>query len=125
MQQLSLMLEPSLATVHPSLKACVNYCVQSGIGVVAVAGKLDKSHSHLSEALSGSERRKFDVDDLEDYIAATGDTRPIQYLIAKFMRDPLALKQEALAQLVQLAEAVPHLMVAAGIAPKPRRAGRA
>lgn len=122
MQQLSLMLEPSLATVHPSLKSCLNTCVTGGLGVVAVAGKLDMSHSHLSESLSGSERRKFDVDDLEAYIAATGDTRPIQYLIAKFMRDPQALKQEALAQLVALAEAVGPLMVAAGIAPKPKRA---
>lgn len=122
MQQLSLMLEPSLAAFHPSLKSCVSWCVQSSIGTVAVAGKLDMSHSHLSEALSGSDRRYFDIDKLEEYIAATGDTRPIQYLVAKFMRDPTALQQEALAQLAKLAESVPALMVAAGLS-KPSKRG--
>ena len=39
--------------------------VPLGTGVLAVANKLDISGSHLSEALSGSSPRKFDVDQLE------------------------------------------------------------
>lgn len=117
--QLTLSLEPGV-TVHPSLKACI----ASGIyqrGIVAVAGKIDRSPSHLSEALAGADRRKFDVDDLEAYIAATGDTTPIMYLVAKFLRDPGVAQQEALTRLVGLAESLPALLAAAGLQ-KPGRA---
>lgn len=123
MQQLSLMLEPGLAAVHPTLKSCLNTCIVSGQGVVAIAGKLDMSHSKLSQALSGADDRKLDVNEMEAYIQATGDTRPIQYLVAKYMRDPVILQQEAMAQLAKLAEAIPNLMAAAGIAPIPKRSG--
>lgn len=117
--QLTLALDPG-AAVHPTLKACIAAGVYQR-GVVAVAGKLDLSPSHLSEALSGSERRKLDVDDLEDYIQKTGDTTPIMYLVAKYLRDPTIVQQEALARLVGLADQLPTLLAAAGLA-KPGRA---
>lgn len=116
--QLTLSLEPGV-TVHPTLKACIAAGVYSR-GVVAVAGKIDASPSHLCEALSGNDRRKFDVDDLEAYIAATGDTSPIQYLAAKFMRDASLVQQEALQRLVGLAETLPGLLAAAGLQQKGR-----
>ena len=118
-QQLTLSLDPGVS-VHPSLKACI----ASGVyqrGITSVAGKIDHSPSHLSEALSGNDRRKFDVDDLEAYIAATGDTTPILYLAAKFLRDPSVQQQEALAQ---LGRALPQLLAlaeAAGLSPKAGR----
>ena len=118
--QMTLALDPGV-TIHPSLKACI----ASGIyqrGVVAIAGKLDVSPSHLSESLSGNDRRKLDVDDLEAYIAATGDTTPIQYLVAKFLRDPTVVQQEALQRIAALAETLPALMAAAGLQPKRGRA---
>lgn len=116
--QLTLSLESSV-TVHPSLKACVAAGVYQR-GVVAVAGKIDASPSHLSESLSGSDRRKFDVDDLEAYIEATGDTTPIMYLVAKFLRDPAVVQQEALSRLVGLADQLPGLLEAAGLQKKGR-----
>ena len=117
--QLTLSLEPGV-TIHPSLKACVAAGIYQR-GIVAVAGKIDASPSHLSEALSGNDRRKFDVDDLEAYIASTGDTTPIMYLVAKFLRDPGVQQQEALQRLVGLADQLPALLVAAGLQ-KPARA---
>lgn len=111
--QLTLALEPGV-TAHPSLKACIAAGIYQR-GIVAVAGKIDASPSHLSEALSGTDRRKFDVDDLEAYIAATGDTTPIQYLAAKFLRDPGVAQAEALQRLVGLADQLPGLLAAAGL----------
>jgi hypothetical protein len=112
--QITLPLEPTLAVIHPSLKACV----ASGVyqrGIVTVAGKIDRQPSHLSEALSGNDRRRFDVDDLEAYISATGDVSPIHYLIAKFLRDPAAVQQEAMAKIASIAETLPALLAAAGL----------
>jgi hypothetical protein len=113
MSQLTLALDPGVS-VHPSLKACIAAGIYSR-GIVAVAGKIDRSPSHLSEALSGSDRRKFDLDELEAYITATGDTTSIQYLAAKFLRDPTVAQQEALTRLVGLAETIPGLLAAAGL----------
>jgi hypothetical protein len=112
-QQLTLSLEPSLAAVHPSLKSCLASAIYQR-GLTAIAGKLDLSPSHLSEALSGSERRKVDLDDLERYIEKTGDTTPILYLVAKFCRDPGVVQREALAKLLKLAEDLPTLLAQAG-----------
>jgi hypothetical protein len=111
--QLTLALDPGVS-VHPTLKACVAAGIYQR-GIVAVAGKIDRSPSHLSEALAGADRRKFDIDDLEAYIKATGDTTPIQYLVAKFLRDPGVAQQEALNRLVGLAETLPALLAAAGL----------
>jgi hypothetical protein len=115
MTQLTLNLEPGVTVRNRSLKECVAAGIYSR-GVVAVAGKLDISPSHLSEALSGG-GRKLDVDDLERYIEVTGDLSPIHYLVSKFLRDPAAQQQEALAVLAKLAETLPGLLSAAGLAP--------
>jgi hypothetical protein len=117
--QMTLALDPGVS-IHPSLKACVAAGIYSR-GIVAVAGKIDASPSHLSEALSGNDRRKFDVDDLEAYIAATGDTTPIQYLAAKFLRDPAIGQAEALQRLVGIAETLPALIAQAGLSTTRKR----
>lgn len=121
--QLTLQLEPGLAQRYRSLKECVAVGIHAR-GLVLVAGKIDRSPSHLSEALSGSERRKFDVNELERYIAETGDLTPIQYLLDKFMRDPAALQLAALAKVSVLAQELSAQMAAAGIQTDARRGGR-
>lgn len=121
--QLTLQLEPGLAQRHRSLKECVAVGVHAR-GLVQVAGKIDRSPSHLSEALSGVDRRKFDVNELERYIAETGDLTPIHYLIDKFMRDPAALQLAALAKVSVLAQELAAQMAAAGIQTDARRGGR-
>lgn len=112
-EQLTLTLAPALTVQHSSLKECVAAGVYRR-GVVAVAGKIDRQPSHLSEALSGNDRRKFDLDDLEAYIATTGDTDPVLYLVQKFMRDPEAVRQEALERLAEIVQGLPAMLSAAG-----------
>lgn len=119
-QQLTLSLEPGLSARFGSLKECMAAGVYQR-GVVAVAGKIDRQPSHLSEALSGSDRRKLDVDDLEAYLQATGDLRPVHYLIAKYLGDPGIAQQEALAQLAEVTKLLPGLMAAAGLQTKAGR----
>jgi hypothetical protein len=113
-QQLTLSLEPGIAARYRSLRECMATGVYQR-GVVAVAGKIDKQPSHLSEALAGNDRRKLDVDDLEAYIERTGDTLPVLYLVAKYLRDPVVQQQEALAKIASLAEQLPALLAAAGM----------
>jgi len=115
--QLTLQLEPGIAARFRSLRDCMATGVYQR-GVVAVAGKIDRQPSHLSEALSGSDRRKLDVDDLEAYIATTGDTSPVLYLVAKYLQDPAAQQQEAMTQLAALAKALPGLLASAGFSKK-------
>ncbi|QDH71861.1 hypothetical protein FKV23_12790 [Lysobacter alkalisoli] len=114
MQQLTLNFEPGLAARHSSLKTCIAAGVYQR-GVEAVAAKIDRSTSHLSEALSGSDRRKFSVDELERYIEKTGDTTPVLYLVAKYLRDPEVSRQEALAKVKWLADQMGEAMRAAGL----------
>lgn len=113
-QQLTLSLEPGIATRYRSLRECMATGVYQR-GVVAVAGKIDKQPSHLSEALASNDRRKLDVDDLEAYIERTGDTLPVLYLVAKFLQDPAVVQQEALAKIASLAEQLPALLAAVGM----------
>lgn len=120
--QLTLSLEPALPTRHRSLKACIAAGIYQR-GLVLVAGKIDHSPSHLSEALSGADRRKFDVDDLERYIEQTGDTTPVLYLVAKFLRDPETARRAAFERLSSVMEALPGMIAEAGGA-VPMRAGR-
>jgi len=113
MQQLSLTFEPGLAQKHRSLRECLSVCVYSK-GLVRVAGQIDMAPSALSEALSGGDRRKVGIDDLETYIANSGDLTPIFYLLDRFCRDPHAQQMEAIAQLAAMAQQMPALMQAAG-----------
>ena len=119
--QLTLTLEPGATARHRTLKDCIAQGVYQR-GVVAVAGKIDASPSHLSEALSSSERRKFDVDDFERYIQSTGDTAPILYLAARHLQDAATVQQQAMSQLPGVLAQLQTLLAVAGApAPKGKR----
>lgn len=87
-------------------------------GLVEVAGKMDLAPSKLTEKLAGSDSggkpRALTIDELERYIA-TGDVSPIHYLIERFLTCPQAAHGEALAELAQLAKALPALLERAGV----------
>ena len=91
-------------------------------GLTAIAGKIDLSPSKLTEKLagqdSGGKPRGFTVDELEAYIAATGDTTPVLYLVDKYLRDPTVVRQEAMAQIAPALVAVLQMAEAAGLLPK-------
>lgn len=73
-------------------------------------------------ALSDDPHRKFSVDELERYIQTTGDKSPIHYLVAKYLGDEGAARDQALAEL--LAE-LPKMLQAAGLPMAAGRKGRA
>ncbi len=115
--QLTLSFERGLAARHISLRDCMAAGVYAR-GLQRVAGQIDMAPSKLSEKLAGGgSDRKRDVgcDDLEAYIEKTGDLQPVLYLVDKFLRDPAAAQQEALAKLAQLAESLPAMLSAAAL----------
>ena len=87
--------------------------IASGVyrhGLQRVAGLIDSSPSHLSEALSGQDRRKFGVVELERYIEQTDDTGPILYLVQKFLRSDESQQAERAAKLQALSQQMAELL---------------
>lgn len=116
--QLSLSFDPDLAEQHRSLKECVaGRIYQQRGGIAAVAGKLDMSPSHLSEVLAGGgdRHRKFDLDELEEYIQKYRDFTPILYLVAKFMPDASTAHAAAMEQLAAFAQQFPQIVAQLGL----------
>lgn len=84
-------------------------------GLKSVAADLDLSPGNLSMALSDDPHRRFGVDDLERYIQATGDKTPIYYLVAKYLGDEAAARDQALGQVAELLQNLPAMLSAAGL----------
>jgi hypothetical protein len=126
-RQLTLPLDETLLSRHRSLRDCVAQGVYQR-GVTWVAGQLDESPGNLSSQLSDKSERKFDVDALVRYIECTGDKTPIYWLIARFLGDEGAARDQALAQVVdmlgQLQGQLPAMMAAAGLQHPQHRGGR-
>lgn len=116
MNQLTLAFEPGLVQRHRDLTDCMSSCVYR-TGLTRAAGLMDVAPSALSEKLSGSRDRHLSLQELERYLVATGDLTPIYYLLERFCRDPQAQQLEAMAKLAELAQQLPGLMAAAGMAP--------
>lgn len=69
-----------------------------------IAADMDYSPSDLSRKLAQNpdDTRRFTLDDLERYIAVTGDTDPVLYLAEKFLgpaTDEIAALEKRLAEL--------------------------
>lgn len=84
--QLTLNFEPGLSDRYPCLRDCVASSVYR-YGLTRAAIDLDKAPGNLSVELSADPSRKFGVDELEKYLAKSGDFTPIYYLIDKFLRE--------------------------------------
>lgn len=119
-RQLTLDLDPALLPAHRSLRDCVAAGVYRR-GLKAVAADLDLSPGNLSVALSDDPHRKFSVDELERYVQATGDKAPIHYLVAKYLGDEGAARDQALGQVAELLQQLPGMLAAAGLQ-QPKRA---
>lgn len=81
--QLTLNFEPGLSERHASLADCIRQCVYASRNPLKmIAADMDLSQSELSRKLSENpnDPRRFNIDDLEKYMDATGDVTPIQYL---------------------------------------------
>lgn len=120
-RQLTLDLDGSLVGAHRSLRDCIAAGVYRR-GLKAVAADLDLSPGNLSVALSDDPHRKLGVDELERYMQVTGDKTPIYYLVAKYLGDEAAARDQALGQVAELLQNLPAMLAAAGIASSGKRA---
>lgn len=104
--QLTLDFEPALPEQFPTLRAYIAFRVQEQrLNALKLAGQMDLSPSTLSRKLNqpDGDSQRFNCDDLEAYIKATGDVSSVMaYLAAKYMDDPAAKKQRLLNQAAHL-----------------------
>lgn len=109
--QLTLNFEPQLADDYPNLRAFIAFRVQQQKKPAkSIAGDMDMAPSTLSRKLNAGQKdipsaqedtQRFNCDDLENYIAVTGDTTPIEYLASKYLHSDT----HRLARLMAKAEA--------------------
>lgn len=122
--QLSLSFEPGLTTRYRTLEDCCAAVVYSFRGgLESVAAHLDMSPSELSRRLNAhahgregehASNRPLRIADLSGILDATGDLRPIYWLIEKYLRDPEAQRAQAIAQLAAMLPQVEALLEQSG-----------
>ncbi len=103
--QLSLDIDPGILEQFPDFRDAVRASVYScGRAFKAVAADLDMSVSELSRKLSDNPNDPvhFPYHRLPDLIRATGDVRPVHWLIAAFMESQETKKNRAIDQLSAL-----------------------
>lgn len=103
--QVEIDFKPGLLAQFPDWMDCVRSSVYScGHPFKVIAADLDMSVSELSRKLSKnpSDPVHFPVDRLPDLIAATGDKRPVYWLIEKFLEDADSKRKRAVDDLTQL-----------------------
>lgn len=98
--QMTFSFEPGLPERFPTLRQYIAHraAIQPK-ALKSIAGDLDISPSVLGRKLNPSEgdTQRFNVDDLEGYIASTGDAPAvIEYLAAKYMDTPEARRARVL-----------------------------
>lgn len=104
--QLTLSFEPSMPERWGSLREFVAYRVHANAAPAkTIAADMDLSPSVLSRKLSPSDgdTHRLNVDDLERYLAVTGDTAPIEYLVAKYLQGDEARRARAISRVETLA----------------------
>ncbi len=119
-RQLTLALDDDILTAHRNVREVV----AAGIyrrGLKRCAGELDLAPGNLSSALGDDSNRKFSVDELERYIQTTGDTSPVHYLVAKYLGDEGASRDQALHQVAELLQSLPGMLSAAGLQTSTRK----
>jgi hypothetical protein len=105
-QQLTLSFEPALPEKYRTLRDFLAYRVQvQAKPAKSIAADMDLSPSTLSRKLTpgDGDTQRFNVDDLERYIAETKDTTPIEYLASKFLQSDECRRVRAIARVEQLA----------------------
>lgn len=109
--QLTLNFEAALPERFPSLRAYLAHRVSvQHKSAKVIAADMDMSPSTLSRKLNPSEgdTQRFNLDDLEGYIASSGDVNSvIEYLAAKYMDNDAARKARVLSKVEGM---LPELM---------------
>lgn len=118
MNQLTIDFQPGLLEQFPDWMDCVKAAAYGcGKPFKAVAADLDMSVSELSRKLANNpaDQVNFPVKDLPALVAATGDVRPVLWLIAKFLNDPDAERKRAMRELNALLPLVRALVDQSGL----------
>lgn len=113
--QLSIDFTPGMLEQFPTFADCVRASVYGcGKPFKVVAADMDMSVSELSRKLANNigDNVHFPLDRLPELLAATGDSRPVQWLVLRFLRDPEAHRKQALATIAQLAPVLERAMAA-------------
>lgn len=103
--QLTLNFEPTLPERFRTLRDYMAHRVQvQAKPAKTIAGDMDMSPSTLSRKLSpgDGDTQRFNVDDLEHYMAVTGDTSAIEYLASKYLCSDASRRVRALARVESL-----------------------
>lgn len=111
--QLTLDFEPALPERFRTLRDFIAHRVQvQSKPAKTIAGDMDMSPSTLSRKLSPGEgdTQRFNVDDLEQYISATGDTAAIEYLAAKYLCSDEARRVRAISRVESLSSELAGLV---------------
>lgn len=115
MQQFTLDFQAGLTERFPRWEDTLVHSVYSSrLGLNGVAAKLDQSPSDLCKRLAGEETRPLRGKDVLGILEATGDFTPIYWLLEKFLKDPEARKQEAMARLPGLMAVLEATLAQAG-----------
>lgn len=115
--QLTLDFLPGLSELYATALQCVDAQIKSsGKPLKTIAADMDLSVSELSRKLANNpeDPRNFTLNDLENYIKATGNTTPILYLAQKYCVDTDTKKQHATNALNAMLPQVMALLKAAG-----------
>ena len=120
-RQLTLEFDEGLLTAHRNVREVIAAGVYRR-GLKRIAGELDLAPGNLSAALGDDSNRKFSVDELERYVQTTGDKTPVYYLIAKYLGDESAARDQALSHVAEMLQALPQMLAAAGL--QQQRKGR-
>ena len=121
MRQLSLTLDQSLIQQFPTFRDVVTASVYGcGRQLKAIAADLDMSPSELSRKLSDNPKDPvhFPYQKLPALIEATGDKRPVVWLVEKFLDDPAAKRRSAVDRLDQLLPEIAALVKEARAEPE-------
>lgn len=113
--QFSLDFTPGLLEQFPVWADVVRESVYGcGKPFKAVASDLDMTVSDLSRKLANNanDPAHFPLDRLPDLLRATGDTRPVRWLVLRFLQDPEAHRKQALATIAHLAPMLERAMAA-------------
>ena len=117
MEQLEIDFEPGLTEHFPSFHDCVKAAVYDcGRAFKVIAADLDMSSSRLSRMLNeGDEGIHFPIHRLPELIAATGDLRPVYWLVETFCRDAAAKREQAMRALTEILPALTKALHNAGL----------
>lgn len=111
MQQLTIKLENSLTQQFPSWMDVVRASIYDcGRPFKVIAADLDMSVSELSRRLSVSDTLSLAIDDLPRILKATGDIRPVYWLVESFLEDDASKQKRAVDQLSKLMPQLHHLL---------------